>query len=268
MDEEQHSPDMTDPIGVWRAFQETNLEVWARSMASLVNNETYAQALSSFLDSYLATSAPFRKILDQYMGFWLSNLNMPSRDEVLRLEQRLHTSESRLNSLAGQMDQVLKTVQGVSGARPSETAPPAAGQSVAELARVDSSLQALEARVEQVVQAVQGLATQQEAFSSSAPAAPASSHADETEDRVVSSLQALEKRLGELERLLQERPVGEPGASPLGGDIEARLQTLDEGSQRVLQTLQALHTTLSQKNDSAGSSAPSTVSRSTSGMIG
>jgi len=106
----ENNPAVIDPMALWCSFQDANLEVWAKGMASLVNTESYARAMSSFLDNYLATSAPFRKIFDQYMGFCLSSLNMPSRDEIIQLEQRLITSDVRLSGLYSQLEQVLQSL--------------------------------------------------------------------------------------------------------------------------------------------------------------
>ncbi len=101
-------PDVVGPLNIWKTFQHVNMDVWAQGMATLVKTDAFAEAMQSFLDSYLATSAPFRKVLDQYMGFWLSSLNMPSRDEVTRLEQRIIGSEVRIEGLYGKLDHLLQ----------------------------------------------------------------------------------------------------------------------------------------------------------------
>lgn len=109
---EKSDPNFMTPFTLWRSFQEANMEAWSQGMAALVYTDVYAEAMRNFLDSYLTTSAPFRKVMDQYMAICLANINMPSRDEIARLEQRMMTVEMRLNTLSGQLDQLLMILQG------------------------------------------------------------------------------------------------------------------------------------------------------------
>ena len=60
------------------------------------------------LDVWLSNSAPFRKVIEKAMTQALANLNMPSRDDVTRLAERLTNIEMRLDDLDAKLDQVLQ----------------------------------------------------------------------------------------------------------------------------------------------------------------
>ena len=53
-------------------------------MVQLVNTEAYARATAVMLDAWLATSGPFRKAIETAVTQVLTNLNMPTRDDVTR----------------------------------------------------------------------------------------------------------------------------------------------------------------------------------------
>jgi chromosome segregation ATPase len=156
--------DPVNPMAMWRSFQEANVEVWAQGMASLINTDAYSTAMRDFLDGYLATSAPFRKILDQYMNFWLANLNMPSREELSRLDQRLMTSEMRLNGLYHQLDQVLTSIQ-----RQTSSVMTLSNDHQAAIAQLESHTQSLATQLEQIPEAIKQSAAKYDSILSQQP---------------------------------------------------------------------------------------------------
>jgi hypothetical protein len=110
----QESAPPIDPMAFWKTFYEANIEVWSQSMAYLVESAPFSQAMSSFLDTYLTSSASLQKIVDYYMGMWLANVNMPSREDLSRLERQLINAEpgdlSNLSGLSGKVDQMAQQI--------------------------------------------------------------------------------------------------------------------------------------------------------------
>lgn len=133
--------DPTDPIGTWRAIRDANLEAWAKGMSTFTNTETFAKAIGMQLDTMLAASAPYQKIVQQYMETYLAQANMPSRNEVVSLAQRLTNIEMRLDDLQAELDDVLSAARG--NAAPAASAP-----------ALDDRLNAMQAQLDTILEAV------------------------------------------------------------------------------------------------------------------
>lgn len=111
-----------DPLGFWRTTQDSALDSWSKSMVELVNSQPYAEATARMLDSYLSMSIPMRKLLSQTMEQTLSQLNMPTRTEVISLAERLTNIEMRLDDMDARMDDVLRLLKAVASAQASTQA--------------------------------------------------------------------------------------------------------------------------------------------------
>ncbi|MBA3944069.1 MAG: hypothetical protein H0X37_05845 [Herpetosiphonaceae bacterium] len=108
----QHRPDDTnpmDPFGMMKGLRDANLDAWSKMMQQFVNTEGYAQATGKMLDTYLTTSAPFRKLIEQSMAQVLAQLNMPTRSDVTSLAERLTNIEMRLDDLDAKLDSLLES---------------------------------------------------------------------------------------------------------------------------------------------------------------
>ena len=88
-----------DPTGVFKEMRDNSMDVWAKSMVAIVNTDAYAEATGSMLDAWLSRSGPFRKAIENSMNQTLTNLNLPTRDDVTRLADRLTNIEMRLDDL-------------------------------------------------------------------------------------------------------------------------------------------------------------------------
>lgn len=93
-----------DPFSAWRSFRDANLDAWSKLMIEIVNSEAYAEASARVLESTLATSAPYRKLLESTMTQALAQLNMPSRADVISVAERLVNIERRLDDLEARLD--------------------------------------------------------------------------------------------------------------------------------------------------------------------
>jgi hypothetical protein len=94
-----------DPAGVFKSLRDANTDAWAKLMVQAVNTEAYAQATAVMLDAWLSTSAPFRKVIETSMTRVLTSLNMPTRDDVTRLAERLTNIELRLDNLEVKLEE-------------------------------------------------------------------------------------------------------------------------------------------------------------------
>jgi hypothetical protein len=97
-----------DPTGMMKAMRDSNMEAWSKMMIQLVNTEAYAQATAVMLDTWLASSVPFRKAVETVTTQVLTNLNLPIRDDVISLAERLTNIEMRLDDLEAKLDEALR----------------------------------------------------------------------------------------------------------------------------------------------------------------
>jgi hypothetical protein len=97
-----------DPTGMVKSMRDASLDSWAKMMVQLVNTDSYAEASGRMLDAWLTSSGPFRKALDSSIKHSLANLNLPSRDEVTRIAERLTNIEVRLDDLDAKLDEFLR----------------------------------------------------------------------------------------------------------------------------------------------------------------
>jgi len=97
-----------DPFAAFKTMRDSNLELWAKAMMEIANRPAYNQAMSAFLDSYLTTSIPLQRVVEQTMTQVLGNLNMPTRNDVTSIAERLTNIEMRLDDLEAKLDVAIK----------------------------------------------------------------------------------------------------------------------------------------------------------------
>ncbi len=84
-----------DPTGMFKSMHDANMATWSKMMVQLVNSDAYAQATATMLDAWLTSSMPFRKAMEMTMTQALTNLNMPTRTDVISIAERLTNVEMR-----------------------------------------------------------------------------------------------------------------------------------------------------------------------------
>ncbi len=134
-----------DPLAYWKSIRDTSMDTWSQMMRDFVNSDDYARASAQWLDTYLAMSEPLQRVMDQAMTQTLSQLKMPSTDDIGRLAKRLTNIELRIDDLDARLDEILKLVKGLASA---VAAQPAAGKQ-AELKHPPSSPPSASERAEQ-----------------------------------------------------------------------------------------------------------------------
>lgn len=97
-----------DPTGMLKQMRDTGLDAYAKMMVELVNTEAYAEAQGAMLDAWLSNSAPFRKAMESATSQNLASMNMPSRDDITRLAERLTNIEMRLDDMDAKLDETLR----------------------------------------------------------------------------------------------------------------------------------------------------------------
>lgn len=88
-----------DPTGMLKGMRDANMEAWSKIMVDVVNSEAYAESTGAMLDAWLTSSGPFRKTIESGMAQTLAELNLPTRDDITRIAERLTNIEMRLDDL-------------------------------------------------------------------------------------------------------------------------------------------------------------------------
>ncbi len=60
------------------------------------------------LDAWLVSSGPFKKAIESSMAQTLAQLNLPTRDDVTRIAERLTNIEMRLDDLDARLTEDLR----------------------------------------------------------------------------------------------------------------------------------------------------------------
>ena len=94
-----------DPAGLFKNVRDVGMDSWSKMMIELVNSDAYAAATGKMLDAWLSSSAPLRKVLETTMTQVLTNLNMPTRADVISLAERLINIEMRLDDLEAKLEE-------------------------------------------------------------------------------------------------------------------------------------------------------------------
>lgn len=97
-----------DPTGLLKGMRDSNMDAWAKMMVELVNTDAYAESTGAMLDAWLTASGPFQKVMEDSMTKTLAQLNLPSRDDVTRIAERLTNIEMRLDDLDAKLDESLR----------------------------------------------------------------------------------------------------------------------------------------------------------------
>jgi hypothetical protein len=122
-----------DPLEQWRELRDAYVDIWAKASGEVVTSEAYAQASGTMLEAILTTSSPFRDAQKKAMVSALEQCNMPSRDDYVRLADRLGNLELLLDDMDAKLMQIHQLVarassRPASGPQLSATPRPAAAE--------------------------------------------------------------------------------------------------------------------------------------------
>ena len=111
-DQNKDQPDF-DPLAMWKEWQTASLNAWAKSMSETVASEDFAQSMGQSLNDYLETTMPVRQQVEKAIEQYLQQMNMPSRQEVVSIAERLTQLELRVDDMDAKMDDMLDLLKGI-----------------------------------------------------------------------------------------------------------------------------------------------------------
>ena len=112
MSENGKNIDPFDPTGMLKGMRDATMENWAKLMTGVVNTDAYAGATGAMLETTLNAAGPFRDLVEKTMSQSLANLNMPSREDIIRLAEQLTHIEMRLDDMEAKLDALARPAAG------------------------------------------------------------------------------------------------------------------------------------------------------------
>lgn len=100
-----------DPTAMFKGVRDAGMEQWAKMMSDVVSSDSYSHAQGEMLDAWLAASGPFKQAMEEAMKQSLAGMQLPTRDDVIRLSERMTNIEMRLDDIESKLDQALKPAQ-------------------------------------------------------------------------------------------------------------------------------------------------------------
>jgi hypothetical protein len=94
-----------DPTGMFKEMRNSSMDAWSKMMIQFVNTDAYAHATGAMLDSWLTASVPFHKATEAALARALASCQLPTRDDLTRLAERLTNIEMRLDDLEAKLDE-------------------------------------------------------------------------------------------------------------------------------------------------------------------
>ena len=104
-------PTPGDLMGPWRQMAEQAEQQWNQFFNQAMNTEQFATMMSRYMEGYLT----FQQSLAQNVERYMQGLNLPTRNDITALGERLATIESQLSVLAAEQRRLLKRLEGSAG---------------------------------------------------------------------------------------------------------------------------------------------------------
>ena len=108
-----------DPLRIWRDWMVKSEKQWSEALSQMMGDERFSKGMGRYVQEGLHTHRMFSEAMAQY----LANLNLPSRQDILDIGDRLSQMEETLSALQvevrDQRAQLTKLAN--TGAAPGET---------------------------------------------------------------------------------------------------------------------------------------------------
>ena len=111
MSENTESTQPPDPFESMIRFYETWSKNWSQAMSEAGSSEKFAEMMGQQMGTHLEGFTQARGQFGDWMDAYLKQMNLPARDEVTRLAERLTGLEIKLDDLDAKLDQVLALLQ-------------------------------------------------------------------------------------------------------------------------------------------------------------
>jgi polyhydroxyalkanoic acid synthase PhaR subunit len=84
-----------DPFAMWRDWVANSERQWNGFLNDAMATDEFSQSMAKMMDVYLN----MQKNMNEMMGKYLQTMNVPTRNDILALGERLSQIEDRLSSI-------------------------------------------------------------------------------------------------------------------------------------------------------------------------
>jgi hypothetical protein len=104
--------DQMNPVRLWREWFVKSEKAWSQAMTDVMGDERFSKGMGRYMQEALHTHRMFSESMAQY----LANLNLPSRQDILDLSDRMGQVEDALASVQVELRELrTRLAQGVTG---------------------------------------------------------------------------------------------------------------------------------------------------------
>ena len=107
-----------DPFAMWRDWVANSERQWNGFLNNAMATDEFGQAMGRFMDVYLN----MQKNMNEVMGRYLQTMNVPTRNDILALGERLSQIEDRLGRIEGALASAARSSNGGSESGPAAAA--------------------------------------------------------------------------------------------------------------------------------------------------
>ncbi len=102
--------DQMNPVRLWREWFVKSEKAWSQAMTDVMGDERFSKGMGRYMQEALHTHRMFSESMAQY----LANLNLPSRQDILDLSDRMGQVEDALASVQVELRELrTRLAQGV-----------------------------------------------------------------------------------------------------------------------------------------------------------
>lgn len=102
-----------NPVRLWREWFVKSEKAWSQAMTDMMGDERFSKGMGRYMQEALHTHRMFSESMAQY----LANLNLPSRQDILDLSDRMGQVEDALAAVQVELRELrTRIAQGVNAA--------------------------------------------------------------------------------------------------------------------------------------------------------
>ena len=109
-----------DPFGMWRDWMANSERQWNGFLNDAMATDEFSQTMGRMMDGYLN----LQKNMNEVMGRYLQLINVPTRNDILGIGERLSQIEERLDRIESGISQAVRAQTGSTGTPASKPARP------------------------------------------------------------------------------------------------------------------------------------------------
>ena len=110
------------PADAWKRSMDRWLTAWAGYLEESMSRPEFAASAGQTLNRVLDVQKPLREGTESAMQRWLEAVNMPSREDIVRLARQLNDVNARLDELGDRVEEIGDAVAAIAVAVQDESA--------------------------------------------------------------------------------------------------------------------------------------------------